>query len=326
MAVFDAQLLSRSLIGGMTIEAFNSEVRERKAARFEAALDLEQLDALHSLSRLESLFKWEGIPMGNVDVFDDGQLRRLVDLQRKSGKSGLAVIADSFRRGSTIRVRDLDKFDARLHRFVEAVRRDFTAQAQINLYLTPPTKTGFPPHFDITDVFIVQCIGRKEWRIFNEYSGKTELPLMETDWDPDRFVPTAPAEAMALSPGDVLYLPRGAMHQAFCTERESMHLTISVVPLTFSELLAKALKRVAEEDIEFRRRVPWSLESGSGGLEAIVIQVKERIAALSANLDLDALLRAERRVFQEEPEAVQTGELESAIASLLDGAGQPARM
>ncbi len=326
MAVFDAQLLSRSLIGRMTIDAFNGEVRERKAARFEAALDLEQLDQLHNLSRLESLFKWEGIPIGSVDVFDDGQLRRLVDLQRKSGKSGLAVIADTFRRGSTIRVRDLDTFDARLHRFADEVRRYFTAQTQINLYLTPPAKSGFPPHFDITDVFIVQCMGRKEWTIFNEYSNKSELPMVETDWDPDRYVPSAAAEAMTLSPGDVLYLPRGTMHQAFCTDRESMHLTISVVPLTFSELIAKALKQVAEDDIQFRRRVPWSMDGGDSGLEAIVTQVRERIAALSDRMDLAALLRVERGLFQREPEPAQAGELESAIASLRDGTAQPARM
>ena len=40
------------------------------------------------------------------------------------------------------------------------------ARSQINLYLTPPFATGFPAHFDVTDVFIVQCSGAKSWTVF----------------------------------------------------------------------------------------------------------------------------------------------------------------
>lgn len=321
MAAFDVQMLTRSLTGGMGIQEFNREIRERTAAKFAAAIDLDQLGQLCSLSRLESLFKLEAVPILNVDVFDGGNLRRLVDVQRKSGKSYLEVVADNFRRGSTIRVRDVDKFDARLNHFVGEVQRYFTAQSQINIYLTPPEKAGFPPHFDITDVFIVQCIGRKEWKTFPDYSDKTELPLMETIWDPDRFRPLAAAENIALCPGDVLYLPRGVMHQAFCTERESMHLTVSVVPLTFADLIAKALTLAAEADVELRRRVPWSIEIENSGLEELNARVRERISKLADQIDLEGLLRTERRSFQRDPETGSPGELESAVASLLQRAG-----
>jgi Cupin superfamily protein len=321
MAVFDARMLTRSLIGTMQIQEFNREIREKRAAKFAAAIDLEQLNQLYSVSRIESLFNWEAAPILHVDVFDDGHLRRLVDLQRKSGKSYVAAIADNFRRGSTIRIRDVDKFDARLSHFVGEVRRYFTAQSQVNVYLTPPTKTGFPPHFDITDVFIVQCMGSKEWRIFDDYADKTELPLMETNWDPDRFRPREPTDAITLCPGDVLYLPRGVMHQAFCTERESLHLTVSIVPLTFADLIARALKSTAEADIDFRRRVPWSIEGEDGGFDELVIQVRERITKLADRIDVGALLGEERRSLQGEPEAGPSGELESAIASLIESAG-----
>jgi hypothetical protein len=322
---FDVSMVTRGLIGRMEIEEFNREIRERRAARFAAAIEPEQLEQLYSLPRLEEMFNSETVPMLNVDIFDLGHLRRLVDVQKKSGKSYLAAVADNFRRGSTIRVRDVDKFDVRLNRFVEQVQRYFTAHSQINVYLTPPAKSGFPPHFDITDVFIVQCIGSKEWRIFDNYSNKAELPLMETDWDPERFRPSEPAEAISLCAGDVLYMPRGAMHQAFCTDRESMHLTISVVPLTFVDLITKALKSAAETDIEFRRRVPWSTESENGGLEELTRQLKKRIVNLADHIDVGALLRAERRSFQGQFEGSSTGELASAIASLLESAGSGSR-
>jgi Cupin superfamily protein len=322
MVAFDVQMLSRSLIGGREIEEFNCEVRERRAAKFAAAIPLEQLTQLCSLPKLESLLQWEAIPILYVDVFDGGHLRKLADVQKKSGKSALTAVADSFRRGSTIRVRDIDKFDAGLNHFVGEVQRSFLAQSQINVYLTPPNKSGFPPHFDITDVFIVQCLGRKEWKIFQDYSDKTELPLMETNWDPDRFKPSAPGEAITLCPGDVLYMPRGVMHQAYCTQRESMHLTISIVPLTFTDLIAKALKLAAESDIEFRRRVPWSIDPEDSGSEELVTQVKNLISKLADRIEVAGLLRAERSLFQGEPESGPSGELEAAIASLVESGSE----
>lgn len=316
MEAFDAPAVARALLGAMGLQEFNSEVREKKAAKFGAAIGPEHLDQLFSLSRLESLIKSEAVPSVNIDLFDHGNLRRLVDVQHKSGKSGLAVVADSFRRGATIRVRDVDKFDGPLNLFAREVQRFFTAQSQINVYLTPPAKTGFPPHFDTTDVFIVQCLGSKEWEIVHEYSNKTELPLTETVWDPERFRPSAPGEAITLHPGDVLYLPRGAMHQAACTERESMHLTVSTVPLIFADLIAKALKLAAEGDIEYRRRVPWSVESDDGELAEVATKVKNQIRKLADQVDTAAVLRTERRLYEAEPETDPSGMLESAIASL----------
>jgi hypothetical protein len=312
---FDVQMLTRGLIGGKGIQQFNREIRERRATKFEAAIDPEQLNQLYSLDRLESLFNDDALPILYVDIFDDGHLKKLADVQRKSGKSCLAAAIENFRRGSTIRVRDLDKFDTRLNRLVSEIQRYFTARSQINLYLTPPAKTGFPPHFDITDAFIIQCIGSKEWRLFPDYSNRIELPLMATNWDPDRFRPSEPSEGITLGPGDVLYLPRGAMHQAFCTERESMHLTVSLVPLTFADLIAKALNAAAEEDVELRRRAPWSVEDGK--FDELTGQVRERIVKLVDRMDVGSLLAAERCSLSGDSEANSSGELQSVIASLI---------
>jgi ribosomal protein L16 Arg81 hydroxylase len=259
----------------------------------------------------------EAAPLLNVDIYDQGHLMRLVDVQKKSGKSYLAVVAENFRRGSTIRVRDVDKFDVRLNRFVAEVQRYFTARAQTNVYLTPPAKSGFPPHFDITDVFIVQCVGRKEWRIFEDYSHRMELPLPETDWDPDRFRTSGEGESIHLCAGDVLYVPRGVMHQAFCTDRESMHLTISIVPLTFVDLIVKVIKATAENDTELRRRVPWSVQqSEDDGWEELRSQLRKHIINLADQIDVDGLLRSERLFLQGGYDR-GAGELLSAINSLL---------
>ena len=321
MAAFDAANLTRSLIGGMEIQAFDREVRERRVAKFAGAIGEEQLDQLYSLSKLEALLKVEAIPMAYVDLFDGGQLRKLADVQNKSGKTGFEVITESLRKGATVRVRDADKFDAQLKQFVREIQRYLAAPSQINVYLTPPSEAGFPPHFDTTDVFIVQCAGRKEWKIFHEYTNKVELPVMETPWDPDRFKPSAVAENITLLPGDVLYLPRGAMHEAFCTERESMHLTISIAPLTFADLIAKALRAAAESDLALRRRVPLSMEGGEGGYKEVAAQVRTMVRELADGIDVGGLLKREGEVLGPKSGADGSSDLKSALSRRSEGAG-----
>ena len=280
MVAFDARSLSRNLIGNMDIRRFDTDIRERRFARFAGVMGADALDRLCSLSTIESLLAREAIPLPQIDIFDHGHLRRLADMQRKSGRTGLAVVADAFRAGATIRVRDLDRFDPRLTDFADEIRRYFAAHSQINVYLTPPGTSGFPPHFDITDVFIVQCLGTKQWQVFGDYTNRIELPPPETNWEPDRFVPSGPADDVTLDTGDVLYLPRGVMHRAFCTDRESMHLTISLTPLTVADLLAQAVRTMAAVDVDLRRRVAWSVDGSADDLEEVNRQIRQSRRAI----------------------------------------------
>lgn len=66
---------------------------------------------------------------------------------------------------------------------------------------------------------------------------------------------------VTLEAGSFLYFPRGTIHEA-CTDSEShsLHLTVSVYQRTsyadlFEKMLPEALKKAAEEDIEFRLAV-----------------------------------------------------------------------
>jgi ribosomal protein L16 Arg81 hydroxylase len=319
MPGFDAEVLLRSMIGGMAVDAFNLDIRESRATKFDGAISAEHVDELFSLSRLESLITREATLGGYIDLFDAGNLRRFVDVQRKSGKSSLEVVLDSLRRGDTVRIRDVDQFDSRLRCFAREVGRVFAAQSDINVYLTPPAQSGFDAHFDTTDVFIVQCRGSKEWRVFRDYTNRAALPLTDTNWDPDRFRPSADFEVLTLCAGDVLYLPRGTMHQAFCSNRESMHLTVSIAPLTYADILVKAVKRAAETDSELRRRVPWPIGGEDAGYESLACQVREQLRKLPNQVDVGALLNEAHRSLRAEP-AATAGALESVITSLGTGA------
>ena len=64
---------------------------------------------------------------------------------------------------------------------------------------------------------------------------------------------------ITLQPGDLLYMPRGTIHQGNCLEDiHSLHITVSCHQLNsygdlMEKLLPVALKTAMEEDIEFRK-------------------------------------------------------------------------
>ena len=313
---FDVSASVRCLIGGMEIEPFNRHIRERRAQRFADAFEPSQVEQLYNVARLEDLLRPDTVPVSNVDIYREGSLMRLADVQKKSGKTHLAIVAENFRRGSTIRVRDVDRFDGTLRRFQAEVQRYFTARSQINLYLTPPGKSGFPPHFDITDVFVVQCRGAKDWSIFDSYTNQVELPLPETDWDPERFQPCGAVESLRLCAGDVLYLPRGAMHQAFCTNLESMHLTVSLTPLTVVDLLTQAFRTAAAKDPALRQRVSWSLAADLADTRALDAELADHARRIAEQIDVEDLLQSERLFLTGHTQDSGGKELQAVIDSL----------
>ena len=60
---------------------------------------------------------------------------------------------------------------------------------------------------------------------------------------------------LVLEPGDMLYMPRGWLHQALTSDEDSLHLTIGVNVYTWLDALRAALESCADE-LELRRSVP----------------------------------------------------------------------
>jgi lysine-specific demethylase/histidyl-hydroxylase NO66 len=93
-----------------------------------------------------------------------------------------------------------------------------------NCYLTPPGSQGLAPHYDDIEAFVLQLEGRKRWRIYNP---RSSLPR-EHSGDLLHSEIGSPVMEVLLQPGDLLYFPRGWIHEA-CTQEDeaSTHLTIS---------------------------------------------------------------------------------------------------
>jgi hypothetical protein len=98
----------------------------------------------------------------------------------------------------------------------------------VNMYLTPEvvledqnnglTRQGFEPHWDWMDVVVIQLAGRKRWSVANEpavYLSNKDQKRKPSVEEIKHYVKSpARFEEFTLCPGDVLYIPRGHIHNA----------------------------------------------------------------------------------------------------------------
>lgn len=83
-----------------------------------------------------------------------------------------------------------------------------------------------------------------------------------------------------LSPGDVLYFPRGVIHEARAQNGTSIHLTLSVSVIRWSSFFKQLIQALAAEDLELRKALPSAfLHTGSADLAAAAVEnFKRRLA------------------------------------------------
>jgi 50S ribosomal protein L16 3-hydroxylase len=94
---------------------------------------------------------------------------------------------------------------------------------------------GVGPHFDQYDVFLVQGLGRRGWRIGPTCDANTAL----LPHDDLRLLPGFEArDEWVLEPGDILYVPPGVAHEGTAVGHDCMTYSIGFRAPSASELLA----------------------------------------------------------------------------------------
>jgi lysine-specific demethylase/histidyl-hydroxylase NO66 len=129
------------------------------------------------------------------------------------------------------------------------------------VYLTPAGSQGFAPHYDDIEAFILQLEGKKLWKLYKPRSSEEELPRFSSG----NFSPKEvgePVLEVELQQGDMMYFPRGFIHQARTTnDTHSLHITLSTYQKnTWGDFIEKALPGAIaaafEEDRAFREGLP----------------------------------------------------------------------
>ncbi len=159
----------------------------------------------------------------------------------------------------------------------------FGCPVHTNLYLTPPGAQGFEPHFDTHEVFVLQIEGTKHWRF---YGPARELPLADERFTIAREQLGPPSQEAKVRPGDLLYMPRGHVHEAFTSDSLSLHLTVGIKVFRWTDLVGRALADLSARDANFRKSLPSALLTGAEPPDALERQFRGLLQALAADADL----------------------------------------
>jgi hypothetical protein len=135
--------------------------------------------------------------------------------------------------------------------------------AYANCYLTPAGCQAVPPHADDRDVLILQVVGSKEWKVYEnipvpfpyptEQVGKAGLEV------PLQILQGPLLIEQTLHPGDVLYMPRGYVHQAQASSSQpSFHVTIALAThdWTLAGLVPGASQKILTSVVDYRKALP----------------------------------------------------------------------
>ena len=129
-----------------------------------------------------------------------------------------------------------------------------------SVFLTP-ARSGAVPHFDKNENFTIQLTGRKIWTIGTEpifvnphkshvFGEVPPASLVRLGADLDKNVPT---EQYSLTPGAVLYVPRGVTHST-SAEDPSWSLNISYTGVIWADLINRLYDHLLTNP-EWRRSV-----------------------------------------------------------------------
>ena len=205
-----------------------------------------------------------------------------------------ARVAHLFSEGATVIFGSLHDRHEPARRLCSAVTRQISARTQTNIYLTPPDSQGFKPHWDTHDVFVLQVEGSKRWRI---YGGGPTLPLKDHKFDPARHAHGDVEHELTLEAGEVLYIPRGIMHAAATTETVSLHITLGVMAYTWADLLVDCVSELVERSPRWRENLPFAFADRGAPDPSLAEGLTERISELSAEIDLDTVVKERERSF-----------------------------
>lgn len=148
--------------------------------------------------------------------------------------------------------------------FISMMEGEFNCYCGLNTYWTPANSQGFAPHYDDVDVFLLQMEGEKNWLLYDPPEEVDYLSRHSSeDYLPEDF--PKPKYSITLKAGDVLYLPRGMVHQGHTSpSTHSLHITFSANQMnSWADWMSRAarysVETLAANSIEWRRALPRDL-------------------------------------------------------------------
>lgn len=237
----------------------------------------------------------------NVVRFDPKLKKRVP--YKTEGPVDLAELEKCMKEGWSVRFLRPNEFLEHNSAFIGCMEREFNCYCGVNSYWTPASSQGFAPHYDDVDVFLVQLEGEKMWCLYDPPEEVDYLSRHSSeDYVPEQF--PKPKHAITLKAGDVLYMPRGMVHQGMTTPNtHSLHITFSANQMnSWADFMGRAaqytVETLAANHLEWRRALPREMQEVLGEMNHPVFRQSDGVVELTEKqVEHRAKLQAKVRDF-----------------------------
>lgn len=263
---FDSRVLGESclkwLINPYTSDDFKQHCWE-KAPLFLKRNQKDYYGELFSTKEMENIIKNNDLEYTrNIDIAVYKNDERFTF--NPDGKVYPALVWNKYQEGCSIRLLNPQTYSRNVWKLCSVLQEHFHSFVGANVYLTPPNSQGFAPHYDDIEAFILQLEGKKIWKVYSPLDEDTTLPRFSSKNFKRKDLTSPPINTFELEPGDLLYFPRGFIHEGRTTPNEhSLHITISAAQKhtfgdLFETLVPQAIATAMQEDLDYRESLPVS--------------------------------------------------------------------
>ncbi|MFJ4031474.1 cupin domain-containing protein [Streptomyces griseoluteus] len=272
-------------------QVFFQEYFNRKPLLRRGALDGRARD-LVSVRQLDDIVAMQTVSPAYLRIAKDGRGVPGKAYTRTVSERGAAltetVVAEQvyelFRSGGTVTWNALNHFLPAARHLADLFADTFACPSEVVAFLTPAGKDGYAPHHDPVDVYVIQIEGTKDWRIWEPVPGRRAGKASHRPEDLGR-----PAIETTLRAGDVLYLPCGTPHAAAAKDQVSLHLSVTVEPRRWRDLLADTVQHLLQApDFDGFPHLADPADSADPGTAAALATLTGRLAELLAGTDTAA--------------------------------------
>lgn len=272
----DPDLHAGKLMDQLKARDFFEQVWQQRELHLPGMFDAGERDAIFPLEKFDEVLTSGSLVSPHLDIVRGGKKIAAPFTTSPSPATDVGVVMRELKDGATVRVAHIEHYLPSLSRFCRGLEAVLHMPIRANLYMTPPFSQGFQPHYDLDDIFVVQVLGQKEWFWHADYASQAALPNADMPFDAARHAPRGAPTPIMMKAGDVLYLPRGFMHEARTDEVASIHITFATIGVNLGKFVEQLVRKLALGDVRLRRTISFDPDRAPDAemLDALAAEIR----------------------------------------------------
>ena len=192
----------------------------------------------------------------------------------------------------------MDRNIPKLNHFIQSLSEELTAKVWPNVYITPASAQALAPHFDTHDVFVLQIYGTKAWKLYDSPVDLPDESFIHKQLRGEVY--EKKAVEFSLQQGDLLYIPRGLVHEAVTSKSTSIHISIGIKSIRNIDLVNQILKEALKNPF-FRKTTDLLYNRSSSSVEEQEQFFKEALIEEIKKADFnDILENAKQQIIRDQ--------------------------